>query len=258
MHRDADPSGGSGLMATVQPFMPLPRQSTRYIGRDDAVRDVAALLESQRLVTLTGTGGIGKTRLALEVAATAYSRFPAGVFVVELARTSDPEAVPALVAGALGVQLRADDDLPRMVANIVHQPLLLILDNCEHLIEACASVAQHLIEGTRWVSILATSRESLAILGEQLLPISRLTVPSKMLSDVRALMATESVELFVDRAQMRNPLFQLTPDNAPAIRDICRRLDGIPLAIELAAAHVRTLSPVDILARLNDRLTLPK
>lgn len=246
-------------MGEVQARLHIPRQSTRYIGRNSEVRNVLARFESHtRLVTLTGTGGIGKTRLALEIGTLAYPRFPAGVFLSELGRTSDPQAVPSLVAATLGIPLHSDRILSRSVQETVHQPLLLILDNCEHLIDAVASLAQDLVANTAWVFLLATSRESLSVPGEQLLPLSPMTVPSDTLSDIGALLSTESVQLFVDRAQLHHPDFRLTAHNAPAIRNICRRLDGIPLAIELAAAHVRVLSPREILARLNNRFSLLK
>jgi non-specific serine/threonine protein kinase len=207
---------------------------------------------------VTGTGGIGKTRLALEVAALAASRFPAGVVTIEFARISEPQAVPALAATTLSIQLHTDSVLSQRVQETVHQPLLLILDNCEHLIDAVASLAQDLIENTEWVSVLATSRESLSLPGERLVPLAPLTVPSPMAIDLDTLWATESVQLFMDRAHLHDPRFQLTSANSAAVRDICRRLDGIPLAIELAAAHVRVLSPMEILERLNNRFGLLK
>ncbi len=246
-------------MGSVQTLLAIPRQSTRYIGRNTEVQDVLSRLESHtRLVTVTGTGGIGKTRLALEVGALAAPHFPAGVAWVELARTSNPQAVPAMVAAALDIPLPADGTIAHRVRETVHQPLLVVLDNCEHLIDAVASLTQDLVTNTAWVCILATSRESLAIPGEQLFPLLPLTVPAATMKDLDALWATESVQLFVDRAELQDPDFQWTAEQAIPIGGLCRRLDGIPLAIELAAAHVRVLSPQDMLERMNNRFSLLK
>jgi predicted ATPase/DNA-binding CsgD family transcriptional regulator len=211
-----------------------------------------------RLLTLTGAGGSGKTRLALEVARDLAGAYPDRVWLVELASLSQPELVPQVIAGALGVREQPDRPLvDTLVGHLQEKDLLLILDNCEHLIEACARLAETLLLSCPRLKILATSRQPLGIAGEM-----RWRVPSLSLPDPRPravvaeLSAYGSVRLFLERARLRDPAFALTPQNAEAVSEICRRLEGIPLAIELAAARVGVLSTEQIAELLGNSLVL--
>jgi predicted ATPase/class 3 adenylate cyclase/DNA-binding CsgD family transcriptional regulator len=223
----------------------LPVQLTSFVGRDKELRQVRELLADNRLVTLTGTGGVGKTRLAVQVAAQVAGEFGDGVWYVDLAPITDPDLVPVTVARALGLPDQPGrstmDTLIRFVA--VRQ-MLVVLDNCEHLLEASAALAVGLLGAAAGVTCLATSREPIGAPGE----VSS-WVPSLSLAD-------EAIELFIDRARHAQPDFAVGDDNAAAVGEICRRLDGLPLAIELAAARVRALSLAEILEGLHDRLRL--
>ncbi|MDX1624033.1 MAG: tetratricopeptide repeat protein [Gemmatimonadota bacterium] len=222
----------------------LPVQLTAFVGRQQELGAVRGRLESERLITLTGPGGTGKTRLALQVAAEVVDGFDDGVWLVELAPLSDPGLVPREVATALDVHEEADRPLTETIAKSLEgKRTLLVLDNCEHVIEAAARLAEGLLTRSRGLSILATSREPLEVPGEVVWPVAPLD-------------ASEAVPLFVDRARTNRPGFELTEANASAVAEICRRLDGIPLAIELAAARIRALSPEQIAERLDDRFAL--
>lgn len=225
------------------PDAPLPL--TSFVGREREIGDVRRLLAGPRLVTLIGTGGIGKTRLALEVATRSMSSYPDGVHVVELAGLADPSFVPDAVASAVGLRestgARAMDAL---VAHMRSQHVLLVLDNCEHVLAGSASLAETLLRRCRGVSVLATSREPMNIPGE----IAWL-VPSMP-------PAGDGVRLFLDRARAAIGGSDLDAVDVSTVEDICRRLDGIPLAIELAAIRVRTLSVEQIAQRLDDRFRL--
>lgn len=236
----------------------LPRQLTRFVGRTDLITQLTEQLASGlRLLTITGPGGSGKTRLAIEVANQAQELFPGGQFLVELAAVTDENAVTSHVASALRLRLRADRSLTDAVNGRFDEPMLVILDNCEHLIGACAQLVTELLEVTDCVRVLATSRESLAVEGEVVQPLEPLRVPKEDDSeDIEALRGVESVQLFVDRAKQRDPNFALTEENAQAVAEICRRLDGIPLAIELAAALSNVLTPDEIVDRLGDRFQI--
>ena len=203
-----------------------------------------ALLNTSRLVTLTGSGGTGKTRLSQEVGAQLLADFPHGVWLVELAPLSDPAQVIPALAQVFGLQEVASNPLANLVTDYLRaKKLLLLLDNCEHLIETCARLADHLLHQCAGLKILASSREGLGIAGE-----AAYRIPS--------LASEEAQRLFVERAQAANARFSETEANASSIAHICRRLDGIPLAIELAAARARLLSPDQIAARLDDRFRL--
>ncbi len=222
----------------------LPIQLTSFIGREVEIAEIQGLLNTSRLVTLTGSGGTGKTRLSQEVGAQLLADFPHGVWLVELAPLSDPAQVIPALAQVFGLQEVASNPLANLVTDHLRaKKLLLLLDNCEHLIETCALLADQLLHQCAGLKILASSREGLGIAGE-----AAYRIPS--------LASEEAKRLFVERAQAANARFSETEANASSIAHICRRLDGIPLAIELAAARARLLSPDQIAARLDDRFRL--
>ena len=236
----------------------LAQQLTSFVGRRRELAEVRTLLRNSRLVTLFGAGGIGKTRLSQQLAAEAMDDFPDGVWFVELATLTDPRLVPQSVAFVLGVKEEAGRPVVEALLKYVgDRRLLLILDNCEHLIQACAELTTQLLQAGPHVTILASSREHLRVSGEASYPVPALAVPGAG-KTVRlpAMTQYEAVLLFTDRAVAAQPAFQLTEQNAAAVADICQRLDGIPLALELAAARVRTLSVEMIAARLGDRFRL--
>jgi len=222
----------------------LPAERTRFIGREKELADCARLLEDARLLTLTGIGGAGKTRLALRLAADQLDRHPDGVWLVDLAPLADAARVPEALAAVLGVREAADRSMPEMLGQHLRgKRVLLVLDNCEHLLAACAQLADALLSAGEEVRILATSRESLGVEGERLFTLQSLDAPA-------------AVSLFVDRARQALHEFELGDEGAAAVGEICRRLDGIPLAIELAAARVKMLSVAQIRAKLDDRFRL--
>jgi predicted ATPase/class 3 adenylate cyclase len=236
----------------------LPRQLTSFIGRERELAEVKGLLASSRLVTLLGVGGLGKTRLSLQVAADLIDAFPDGVWFVDLAPLTDESLVPQSIATVLGVKEEAGRSVLEAVEKyVVDRRLLIILDNCEHLTRACAETAKRMLQSGLNLKILASSREHLHLAGETIFSVPILSVPDAYeIVTLDALGQYESARLFIDRASDVRPDFQLTGRNAVAVADICRRLDGIPLAIELAAARVNTLSAEQIAARLSDRFHL--
>ncbi len=222
----------------------LPVQVTSFVGRERELAEAGRLLDGNRVVTLIGVGGTGKTRLMLQVAAEHLDRYRDGAWVVELAPVGDPALVPAEVARALGVGEQPGLPVEHSLADFLRaKDLLLLLDNCEHVIDAVAALVAGLVAGCPSLTVLASSREALGVPGEAVLQ-----VPS--------LATAESVRLFTERASGVLPSFGLTPDNTDAVAEICRRLDGIPLAIELAAARVSVLSVPEIEQRLDDRFRL--
>jgi predicted ATPase/DNA-binding SARP family transcriptional activator len=234
----------------------VPVQLTAFIGREREIEELRQLLGRLRLLTLTGAGGSGKTRLALEVARQAAPEFRDGIAWVELADLADAELVAQQVAATLG--LREDTGrsaTANLVAFLRERSLLLVLDNCEHLTETCASLADVLLRGCPEIRILATSREALGLAGERAWLVPQLTMPADD-TEPAALAGFEAVRLFVERAQDAIAHFTLTEKNAPEVARICRRLDGIPLAIELAAARVKVLTPGQILDRLDNAFSL--
>ena len=235
----------------------LPAPRTSFIGREREMLEVKRALAMTRLLTLTGTGGSGKTRLALEVVRSLVGAYPDGVWLVELAPLSEGTLVPQVVARALGVKERPEEPLTDTLAEVLRtKQTLLVLDNCEHLVEAVARVVDVLLDACPGVRVLATSREGLGIAGEVNRLVSSLSVPDpRQRSTAVDLERYESVRLFLERVRYRNPAFILTPQNVQAVAQICERLDGIPLAIELAAARVG-LSAEQIAERLDDSLKL--
>lgn len=236
----------------------LPMQLTSFIGRDKELAAIKHLLMANRFLTLTGTGGCGKTRLALQAAADLSDQFPDGVWLVELAALSDTSLVPQTVASTLKLPEQSTRPLPELLADYLRpKSLLLVLDNCEQVVNACAHLAERLLQVCPRLRILATSQEGLNIAGEVTFPVPSLSVPDPQPAlSAEGLVLWEAVRLFVDRAMFAQPMFRLTNQNATSIVEVCRRLDGMPLAIELAAARVRVLSVEQIAARLNDRFQL--
>jgi len=233
----------------------LPLQITSFVGREPELTQVEALLETRRLLTLTGAGGSGKTRLALEVAAALLDRFEDGVWVVDLAALGEPDLVPHTVAATLGVREEVGD-LPEatLVRTLAGQQRLVVFDNCEHLIEACARLVDLLLRACPRLTILTTSREPLHISGEMIFQVPTLsTADTGHLPGLDRLETVEAIQLFIERAKAVHRSFVLTAVNASAVAAICARLDGIPLAIELAAARVQALSVQQISDRLDDR-----
>jgi predicted ATPase/DNA-binding SARP family transcriptional activator len=215
-----------------------------FIGREADAAEVIRRLDAARVLTLTGPGGVGKTRLALYVAATVAGRFPDGVVVCELAPVADPDAVAPAVATALGIQARSDRSVDASVADVLQaRNMLLVLDNCEHVVDAAAGLLTVLVARCPQITALATSRERLAIDGEQVWPLDPLQLES-------------AVDLFCDRARAVRPDVDCTGEARTDIVEACRRLDGLPLAIELAAARAAAMSPADLVARLDDRFLL--
>jgi predicted ATPase/DNA-binding XRE family transcriptional regulator len=243
------PRRRSGASVTVGPwgggaFIPLPLAMTSFVGRDVELGEIAVLLRKHRQITITGAGGVGKTQTALRAAATLDNSNEGPIRLAELASVGDPSLVAAAIATALGVQ-----EVPRrpiletIIAYLESKTLLLILDNCEHVLLETATIVGRMLSACSGVRILATSREPLRVPGEYAYRLPSLSVPA-------------AVQLFTDRAQAVNHRFALTDENAPTVTALCRRLDGIPLAIELAAARANLFSPKAIADRLGDRFRL--
>ncbi len=236
----------------------LPMQLTPAIGREGNIAKVADLMQSSRLVTLTGAGGIGKTRLALEVANRLLDHFSAGVWLVELAPATDGSLVPRIAAAVFGVQEHfGESAIQALTGYLAGKAVLIVLDNCEHMITACAGFAELLLRACPHLRILATSREALRVPGEVIWRVPSLVTPefAARLSAKQAL-GSASVQLFVQRATAALPAFTLTDENASAAAQICQRLDGIPLAIEMAAARLTGMAVDEIAARLDQRFNL--
>ena len=235
----------------------LPQQVTTFIGRDGDIAQGLRLLDRTRLLTLTGPGGTGKTRLSLQLAAEAADRFPDGAFWVPLAPISDPDLVPSTIAHALGVQIGGKEDpLGRVLEHVRGKRMLLVLDNFEQILPAAPSVAALLASGPE-LKVIASSRAPLRISGEQEFPVPPLELPDpERLPSLEVLAQSDAVKLFIERARAVKPDFMVTPENAASLAEICVRLDGLPLAIELAAARVKLLSPQAMLPRLRKGLDL--
>jgi len=235
----------------------LPEALSSLIGRERDQAQVRDVLAEQRLVSLVGPGGVGKTRLALSVARASVGAFRDGVWLVELAALEDGRLVPQAVAAALGVALpRERPPVERLIAAFGAQAVLLVLDNCEHLVQACADLVGALLGACPRLHVLVASREPLGVPGEVVWTVAPLPTPDATAPPLDQLRETPAVRLFVERARAVRSDFELTTTNADAVAQVCRRLDGLPLALELAAARVRVLAPEQIAARLDDRFRL--
>jgi len=237
-----------------RPLNNLPLELSSFVGRERALAEVERSLENTRLLTLMGSGGCGKTRLALAVASELVGGLEDGVWLVELAPLADPSLVPQAVASTLGVREQPGRSLTETLCDYLRsKKMLLVLDNCEHLIEACATLAEALLRSCPELRVLATSREALGINGEVAWPVPSLSLPDvRRLPDIESLPQYESARLFVERAVAVKPAFALTAQNAASVAQICYRLDGIPLALELAAARTKVLAVEQIADRLDD------
>jgi predicted ATPase/DNA-binding winged helix-turn-helix (wHTH) protein len=253
----AYPIGVEPVRSPAEPFQTnLPAAASDLVGRAVAVQHLRDLLSAYRVVTLTGPGGIGKTRLALEVARGLFPSFQGDVRLVELASLSDPGLVPSAVVGGLGLKLGGDEISAESVARAIGpQKLLLVLDNCEHVIDAAATLAETVVRVCPRTTILATSREILKIEGEYVYRVPPLDVPPEH-EEPGSMVDHSAAQLFIATTRALDSDFSPHSENLPAIAAICRRLDGIPLAIELAAARVATLGLQQVAARLDDRLGL--
>jgi predicted ATPase/class 3 adenylate cyclase len=231
----------------------LPLQVSSFVGRERELARVVKALGNARVVTLTGVGGVGKTRLALQVAAEVLPGFRQGAWLVELAPVRDPDGVVDAFGAVFGVSARAGQSVVESLVEFLRsKQLLLVIDNCEHLREAVADLVETLERSCAGVVVLATSREGLSLDGEQNLTVPSLAAPA-VDAELEAIAQTEAVELFVQRAQHADADFALTGENAAAVVQVCRRLDGVPLAIELAAAQVTTMSPAELARGLDRR-----
>ena len=252
---------GKGAEREVLPKAPrhnLPLELTTFIGRRRELAELPRLLASSRLLSLTGAGGAGKTRLAVRLASDLVKDFADGVWLVDLSSLSAPDLVPQTIATVLGIRERPQRSVREALQeNLRQRHLLLVLDNCEHLVDACADLAEALLRGAPALSILATSREALGVPGETVCRVPSLSLPEALPSlSAQGLLDFEATRLFIERATAIEPGFMPTPENIPLVADICRRLDGIPLAIELAAACIAVLSVEQINTRLQDRFRL--
>ncbi|MDQ2779740.1 MAG: hypothetical protein M3Y32_09305 [Pseudomonadota bacterium] len=252
-------SGGRWLPVRQLPNN-LPQQMTSFVGRETELAELKTLLERNRLVTLLGMGGLGKTRLSLQAAIEVMPRFPDGTWFLDLAPIRDPALVVDEAAQALGVREAPGLSLIQsLCAYCKTRKLLLIVDNCEHLVQAVSELVATILRAAPQVHAIASSREALQVPGEQIYPLHPLPLPAAGVGvghDLRTLQRSTAVRLFVDRAQAHKPSFALTERDAPAVAELVSRVEGIPLAIELAAARMRSMSVVDINARLKDRYKL--
>jgi predicted ATPase len=252
--KDAETTPWHGLNAERQSN--LPASISSFIGREQELDEIAHLLERNRLVTLTGTGGIGKTRLAIQAGHQHLHAYADGVWFVPLDSLSDPLLVPQTVASIFEIRENPDRHILETLRNVLHRKtLLLILDNCEHLLDACVQLITALLPHCPNLRVLTTSREVLNLGGEAIYPIPSLSTPEADTSLGNA-SGYESIQLFIERAALVSSAFQLTKDNAQAIMEICRSVDGIPLAIELTAARVNMMNIDEISKQLQKSFSL--
>jgi predicted ATPase/class 3 adenylate cyclase/Tfp pilus assembly protein PilF len=248
------------LKSLDSPDLPnnLPQQLTSFIGRERELKEIRSLLSRTRLLTLTGSGGCGKTRLAIQLGAEALDQYPDGVWLVELASLNEADLAPQTVASALNLAEQSGKTIVQtLTEHLKTRRLLLILDNCEHLLSACALLITALLRACPQVTVLATSREALGIGGEQSYRVPSLTLPDPgQVPSQERLAQYESARLFIERAQLVRTGFAVTSANAAALASVCYRLDGIPLALELAAARVKSLTVEEINLRLDQRFRL--
>jgi predicted ATPase/DNA-binding winged helix-turn-helix (wHTH) protein len=254
---DAEPTAPPAVAPGVRPPTDLPVSLARVLGRADIVDKVAEQLAEHRFITIVGPGGIGKTTVAVAVADSLHASFRDGVRFVDLAPLSDPQLVPQALASLLGISVRADQPLAGLISFLRDKEILIVLDSCEHVVEATAALAEEIFAGTKRTHVLATSREALRVKGERVHNLAPLRFPS----DIAGLTAAEalaypSVQLFVEQAAASLGAFELTDTEAPLVADICRRLDGIPLAIEIVAGQVEAFGTAGLAARLATRLPL--
>lgn len=244
-----------GLPKVATPKHNLPHSLTTFVGREKEIAQAKQLLTTTRLVTLTGAGGCGKTRLALEVATAVKDVYPDGVWLVELASVADSRLIAQTVANVFSIKEQADENLADTIVEwLSARQLLMVLDNAEHLLDHCAVLADGLLRRCARLVILVTSREHLGVAGELTYRVPSLAVPDPQQETTpEAISSVESVRLFVDRARLQQPDFEITVFNAPVVAAVCRRLDGIALAIELAAPRVRSMSIEELRARLDER-----
>ena len=246
------------IAPAVSPKHNLPHPLTSFIGRDKEIAELARLFASTRLLTLTGSGGCGKTRLAIQLAGQRANAYSDGAWLVELAALTDGTLLPQAIASVLGIKEQVGASLIDTIAeHISSRPLLLVLDNAEHLLDACAQLAESLLRRCERLTILVTSRERLGITGELIYRVPSLTVPDQQTDQTpESIAAYESAQLLIERARLHRPDFAISARNSAAIASICRRLDGVALALELIAPRVRTLSVDELSRRLDQRFEL--
>src|SRR5262245_18977599 len=231
----------------------LPAEVSSFIGRAGQLAQLVEVQRNTRLLTLVGAGGVGKTRLATRLAATLAWDYPDGVWFVELGTVDEPAMLAKAVASVLGVREQAGrTELQALMDAQRTCYSLLIFDNCDHLVEACSEVAAALLRACPHIAVLATSRALLEIDGETAWRVPPLSLPSTSSSNPVEVSASEAVQLFVARARARRPDFQLVPENSRAVAEICQRLDGLPLAVELVAARVGSMTEADLAAHIGE------